>query len=53
MKVLQLHRRNNSTMEQYGEAISADASLVSKIMGLVNSAAFKPAQPITKLPRRW
>jgi len=38
-------------MEQYGEAISADASLVSKIMGLVNSAAFKPAQPITKLSR--
>jgi diguanylate cyclase (GGDEF)-like protein len=51
MKVLQLQRRNNSTMEQYGEAISADASLVAKIMGLVNSAAFKPAQPITKLSR--
>jgi diguanylate cyclase (GGDEF)-like protein len=36
-------------MEQFGEAISADASLVSKIMGLVNSAAFKPARPVTRL----
>ncbi len=51
MKVLQLHRRGDANMEQYGEAICADASLVSKIMGLVNSAAFKPAQPITKLSR--
>jgi diguanylate cyclase (GGDEF)-like protein len=51
MKVLQLHRRNNSTMEQFGEAISADPSLVSKIIGLVNSAAFKPAQPVTRLSR--
>jgi diguanylate cyclase (GGDEF)-like protein len=51
MKILQLHRRNNATMDQYAEAISADPSLVSKIMGLVNSAAFKPAQPITKLSR--
>ena len=49
MKVLQLHRKGNATMDQYAEAICADASLVSKIMGLVNSAAFRPAQPITKL----
>jgi diguanylate cyclase (GGDEF)-like protein len=48
MKVLQLHRRGNATMEQFGEAICADPSLVSKIMGLVNSAAFKPVHPITK-----
>jgi diguanylate cyclase (GGDEF)-like protein len=38
-------------MEQFGEAISADPSLVSKIMGLVNSAAFKPAKPVTRLSR--
>jgi diguanylate cyclase (GGDEF)-like protein len=49
MKVLQLHRRGDATMVQFGEAIAADPSLVSKIMGLVNSAAFKPTQPITKL----
>jgi diguanylate cyclase (GGDEF)-like protein len=49
MKVLQLHRGGNATMVQFGEAIAADPSLVSKIMGLVNSAAFKPANPITKL----
>lgn len=49
MKVLQLHRRGDATMVQFGEAIATDPSLVSKIMGLVNSAAFKPANPITKL----
>jgi diguanylate cyclase (GGDEF)-like protein len=49
MRVLVLHRRDNVEMSQYAEVIGADPSLVAKILGLVNSAAFKPAQPITKL----
>lgn len=49
MKLLELQRDKTTTMDKFAAAVSCDPSLVAKILGLVNSAAFKPAKPITKV----
>jgi diguanylate cyclase (GGDEF)-like protein len=49
MRVLQLHRRDAGELEEYGDVLSADPSMVAKVLGLVNSPAFAPAMPVTKL----
>jgi two-component system, cell cycle response regulator len=48
MRVLQLHRRAGTDLGRYGEVLSADPSLVAKVLGLVNSKAFGPAAPVTR-----
>jgi diguanylate cyclase (GGDEF)-like protein len=49
MRVLQLHRRDAADLAEYAEVLVADPSLVAKVLGLVNSPAFAPARPVTKL----
>jgi diguanylate cyclase (GGDEF)-like protein len=49
MRLLELKRNPNSTMAQYASALTFDPSLVAKVLGLVNSAAFKPVKPITRV----
>src|SRR5215217_6793024 len=49
MRLLELKRNPNSTMAQYASALTFDPALVAKVLGLVNSAAFKPAKPITRV----
>jgi diguanylate cyclase (GGDEF)-like protein len=49
MRVLQLHRGDGADLGQYGDVLSADPSLVAKVLGLVNSPAFAPVAPVTRL----
>jgi diguanylate cyclase (GGDEF)-like protein len=49
MRVLQLQKAGSAGMPELAEVLSADAALAAKILGLVNSAAFAPARPVTKL----
>lgn len=49
MRLLELQRDQTATMDKFADAVSCDPSLVAKILGLVNSAAFKPAKPITRI----
>jgi diguanylate cyclase (GGDEF)-like protein len=49
MRVLQLHRRDAGDLGDYRDVLAADPSLVAKVLGLVNSVAFAPAHPVTKL----
>jgi diguanylate cyclase (GGDEF)-like protein len=49
MRLLELQRNPAATMEQFAGVLSFDPALVARILGLVNSAAFKPAKPITRV----
>jgi HD-like signal output (HDOD) protein len=49
MRLLELQRDKTTTMDKFAAAVSCDPSLVAKILGLVNSAAFKPAKPIARV----
>ena len=49
MRLLELQRDPTATMDKFAEAVSCDPSLVAKILGLVNSAAFHPVKPITRV----
>lgn len=49
MRILQLQRDPNSKLADYGAALAADPSLVSKVLGLANSAACTPGRVITKV----
>jgi diguanylate cyclase (GGDEF)-like protein len=49
MRILQLQRDPNSKLTDYGAALAADPSLVSKVLGLANSAACAPGRTITKV----
>jgi len=49
MKILQLQRDPASKLSDFGAALSADPSLVSKVLGLANSAACAPGRAITKV----
>src|SRR4051794_6655080 len=49
MRVLALQRSPSSTMSQFADAISSDASLASKVLAMANSAWFSPRHPIHKV----
>src|SRR5215213_9009902 len=49
MKILQLQHNPNTSMADYGAALSADPSLTSKVLGLANSAACAAGRTITKV----
>jgi diguanylate cyclase len=49
MEVLRLQRMSSSNMSDYASAIGKDAGLAARVIGLVNSAAFSPVSPITRL----
>lgn len=49
MEVLRLQRAGSANLSDYASAIEKDAGLASRVLGLVNSAAFSPVRPITRL----
>ena len=49
MKILQLQRDAGTRLADYGAALAADPSLVSKVLGLANSAACAPGRAVTKV----
>src|SRR3954463_14373046 len=49
MRILQLQRDPKSNLSDFGAALSGDPSLVSKVLGLANSAACAPVRTITKV----
>jgi diguanylate cyclase (GGDEF)-like protein len=49
MEVLRLQRSGSANLSDYAAAITKDAGLAARVLGLVNSAAFSPVRPITRL----
>ena len=49
MKVLRLKQSGTAGAAEIGAALSADAALSAKLLGLVNSAAFAPANRVTRV----
>src|SRR5688572_3721847 len=49
MRVLEFRRNGGAGMKELAEVICADAGLTAKILSLANSAAFTPANTITRL----
>jgi diguanylate cyclase (GGDEF)-like protein len=49
MEVLRLERTGSANLSEYASAIAKDAGLAARVIGLVNSAAFSPVSPITRL----
>jgi len=49
MHILRLHRSRNAAMNDFAHAIGADPGLASKVLALVNSAAFKPTSRVTRM----
>jgi len=49
MKILQLQRNPDASLSEYGVALAADPSLVSKVLGLANSAACGAGRTVTKV----
>src|SRR5438105_11118472 len=49
MRILQLQRDPKSNLSDFGAALSGDPSLVSKVLGLANSAACAPGRTVTKV----
>lgn len=49
MRILELHRDPASTLEQFGEALTADPSLATRVLGLANSAWAAQGKRITRV----
>ena len=49
MRVLQLQRSETSSVKDYADALMTDPALAAKVLAMVNSAAFHPTQPITRV----
>jgi diguanylate cyclase (GGDEF)-like protein len=49
MRVLQLQRSEMASVKDYADALIADPALATKILALVNSAAFHPTRPVSKV----
>jgi diguanylate cyclase (GGDEF)-like protein len=49
MRVIQLQRSETASVRDYADALIADPALAAKVLALVNSAAFHPTRPITKV----
>lgn len=49
MRILELHRSRSSTLDQYGDALMADASLASRVLSLANSAWAGQNKQVTKI----
>jgi diguanylate cyclase (GGDEF)-like protein len=49
MEGLRLQRITSTNLSDYAAAIGKDAGLTARVIGLVNSAAFAPVSPITRL----
>ena len=49
MKILQLQRDPSASLADFGRALSADASLTTKVLALANSAACAPVKPVTRI----
>jgi HD-like signal output (HDOD) protein len=50
IRVLRLKQSGTAGAADLAKVLSADAGLCAKIISLVNSAAFAPAHPVTRLP---
>ena len=49
MRILELHRDPSSTLEQFGEALMADPSLATRVLGLANSAWAAQGKRVTRV----
>ena len=49
MRILELHRDPASTLDQFGEALMADPSLATRVLGLANSAWAAQGKRITRI----
>ncbi len=49
LRMLELQRSSSASVAQFAEALTWDASLCTKVLGLANSAWFSPTRPITKV----
>jgi two-component system, cell cycle response regulator len=50
MRILALQQSNSAGAEDYAQAVSCDAGLCSKILGLANSAWYAPTNAVTRVP---
>jgi diguanylate cyclase (GGDEF)-like protein len=49
MRVLQLQRSDTASVKDFADALMTDPALAAKVLAMVNSAAFHPTQPVTRV----